>query len=328
MIGFFLITAAIDPQIYRPITDLFGIHLVSNFVLGTMILFLFFQVIGLTVEHSNLARKQRRLVATLAAEEFVQKFQNRPRNIQYEEPQALVVLPCYNEEASLDKTIDLLQEHIKQAGPLSISFCIVNDGSADGSQSILEARCPRHYVSHKTNIGVGGVLLTGFEIADKLGIPYVIQCDSDGQHPIQEIPQLLQFTKEYELDLLIGSRFSMLSKDSASSTTPLRILGIIAIRIVLRFFGRRARIADPTSGFRVYSAEARKILKTLMPDDYPEPESIAILALNGSYIREYPVVMSPRETGSSSLQGFNSIRFMVKVTSALLGLRLRTLLAK
>ena len=87
-----------------------------------------------------------------------------------------------------------------------------------------------------------------------------------------------------------------------------------------------ARVREPTSGFRVYSAQAVRALLSIALDEYPEPVSIALLAVRGSRIAEVPVRMGPRTTGRSTLAGFSSIRYMIKVTSALAGLRLRSLL--
>jgi len=62
-----------------------------------------------------------------------------------------------------------------------------------------------------------------------------------------------------------------------------------------------------------------------MPDEYPEPEAIALVALSRLLIEETHVAMLPRTLGTSSTSGLKSARFMTKVTTALLGLRLRTL---
>jgi hypothetical protein len=326
----FLIIASIDPHVYKPITNLLGIQLVSNFVMAAMILFLFFQSFDLTAENSKLTRKQRQIVSAIATDEFLVKNKRVTLNGSDTplKKRVLIVLPCYNEEDSLPKTILSLKSLInRQAADSScdIDFCIINDGSFDGSVALLDRLCPDSYVSHKTNVGVAGVLLTGFAIADRLGVDYVLQCDSDGQHPIESIPDLIQFADQAGADMLIGSRFVTSSAEQLQSTTRSRILGIVLIRTMLRFFGRGARILDPTSGFRVYSKNARKLLIRNMPDDYPEPESVAILSLARAKIVEYPVEMLPRESGESSIQGLKTIRFMVKVLTALLGLRLRSL---
>jgi hypothetical protein len=65
-----------------------------------------------------------------------------------------------------------------------------------------------------------------------------------------------------------------------------------------------------------------------MPDDYPEPESIALLAVTNAVIAEYPTPMQPRSGGQSSIAAFGAVQYMIKVISAMLGLRLRTLMRR
>jgi hypothetical protein len=73
----------------------------------------------------------------------------------------------------------------------------------------------------------------------------------------------------------------------------------------------------------VYSEKAYKFLIRNMPEDYPEPESIALFSQGHLKIAEAPVTMVARAAGSSSLAGLKSIQFMVKVSVSLLALRLR-----
>jgi hypothetical protein len=166
-------------------------------------------------------------------------------------------------------------------------------------------------------------------------VDFVVQCDADGQHPIEAIPSLVAKAHELGTDLLIGSRFShepLLPsstggrRSSMQSTTATRRLGGLVIHTVLRAFGRQGKVIDPTSGFRVYSARSVKTLMKDMPDEYPEPETIALLAVENAIIREVRVAMMPRTTGASSISGLRSLQYMVKVVTALLALRLRTLL--
>ncbi len=88
-------------------------------------------------------------------------------------------------------------------------------------------------------------------------------------------------------------------------------------------FTKGSRIYDTTSGFRVYSKKAMTRLLSVLPDEFPEPESIALLSLDNQKIVEMPVEMRKRESGVSSLAGLKSARFMIKVLSALIGLRIR-----
>ena len=94
----------------------------------------------------------------------------------------------------------------------------------------------------------------------------------------------------------------------------------------LRFLFGVGPIQDPTSGFRVYSRRAIDQLIHCMPDEYPEPELLALAATRGLRVSESPVIMQARQGGKSSIGGLSSIQYMLKVLTALTGLRLRALL--
>ncbi len=57
-------------------------------------------------------------------------------------PRVLVALPCYNEQMSLPSMISRLQELGKKQFPVYLEFCIINDGSEDGSENYLAKHFP------------------------------------------------------------------------------------------------------------------------------------------------------------------------------------------
>ncbi len=314
LVGIFLLVSSTIPEMLVPIAHFLNIELVSNFVLASLVFFLFLQTLELASESTRHMRSHRSLVSAIAARNY--KRENRTGK-------SLLILPCFNEEQNLKQIIPRV---LKTTQNTNIDFCIIDDGSQDNSTFILESLCPKNFVHHEVNIGVSGVLLTAFKIAKRENYDYVIQCDSDGQHPIEKIPELLKFSKDHNLDLLVGSRFALQSKikENKKSTSSLRLFGIYLIRIGLGIFGQFRVIKDPTSGFRVYSRRACNSLVQNMPDDYPEPESIAILAIEKMRIAEFGVTMMPRMAGESSLRYLKTGRYMVKVLSSLLGLGLRS----
>ena len=52
--------------------------------------------------------------------------------------------------------------------------------------------------------------------------------------------------------------------------------------------------------------------------DYPEPEAILASSLVGFRVKEAPVIMHERQGGASSIFGFKSAYYMVKVSLALI----------
>jgi hypothetical protein len=320
----FLLIAVIDPEVFRPIVRFLGIELISNFFLASMVCFLF---VGQLELNSHITATQRRLRAvssTLASNSFKSKML-----VDTNLPKVLVIFPCYNEEENIAKLITSIKSLSADCDMFNLEFCIIDDGSLDKTSDYLSENAQDFHVSHPTNFGVASVLLTGFKIAIKNRYDFVVQCDSDGQHPLTEIPRMVSIAQTLSLDLLIGSRFTKRpgnghdGYETLESTTFFRRFGSLIISYCINALWQKIRCTDPTSGFRVYSRRACIALVKDMPDEYPEPESIPILLRQGYQVDEIAVRMYARLAGSSSLTAWKSFRYMIKVTSALLGYRLR-----
>ena len=328
LIAAFLVFSVLAPYSLAPLAHALGVQLPSNLILGSLSLFLLFLSIQEAAVSTGLSRKFREATCTLAARDFEAELRARRPDFFNKTPKqksALVILPTYNEEKNIEAMVRRLEQLPASIGTLLLDYCFVNDGSKDQTPILLKRLCPSHTVSHISNTGVAGVILTGFKIASSCEIDFVIQCDSDGQHPVEQIPEIANEAIRRSTDLLVGSRFvnqSRLSKHE--STTRARQMGSIVLHFALSLFGGKSLVRDPTSGFRVYSTRAARALQATMPDEYPEPESVALLQLLKFKIEEHPVAMNPRAGGESSLSGFRGIQFMIKVLTALLGLRLRT----
>lgn len=315
LVAGFLFVSAVNPYLWRPLVTFLGIEVISNFVLSVMMMFLFFQMVEQQAENLRVSRQLTELASSAAARDFPKR----------EGVTALIVLPCRNEAEALPEVLARLRRLLASAPQLD--FCVVDDGSSDGTPEVLTKLAPERHVTHPSNVGVSGGLLTGFKTAQRIGARWVVQCDSDGQHPIESIPFLVAEAERLGADLLIGSRF--LGADGAGARPQaLRRLGVTVIRATLRLFGARAAVSDPTSGFRVYSRRAFDVLRRNLPDEYPEPESIAVASLARLELREVAVTMEPRRTGASSLAGLAGPRYVAKVCTALVGLRLRSLVRR
>jgi hypothetical protein len=323
LIFLFLLLCTVYPEILLPVAHILGIQLVSNLVLASLIVFLMFLAIQESALTTFLTRRMRDLVSTQASREYsVTPFKQHSEG--HHPKRVLIVFPTFNEEKSLPSMADRLRT-VQGDSKFEFHFCFVNDGSEDGSETILSEHFEGRYVSHTTNIGVAGAMLTGFKILKRAKFDYVVQCDADGQHPVDQILRLVSEADRLNADLLIGSRYLSLNSFQAhESSTLTRRVGSTLIRLALRLFSFRYQITDPTSGFRVYSRNAALFLMKNMPDEYPEPESAALLMHAKKKIVEVQVEMTSRTTGVSSLAGIRSAQFMIKVLSALIGLRMRS----
>ena len=71
----------------------------------------------------------------------------------------LVIIPAYNEEASILKTIADLQTHCPQA-----DYVVVNDCSRDNTRNLLRQQ-GANYLDLPINLGIGGGVQTGYKYA-------------------------------------------------------------------------------------------------------------------------------------------------------------------
>jgi len=221
----------------------------------------------------------------------------------------LVIIPCYNEDASLPTVLAGLQalrldDDLK---PL-----VINDCSKDNTREVAESFNVT-VLNLPINLGIGGAVQTGFKYALRYGFDLAIQLDGDGQHPPDEIEKLLIARSQTQANIIIGSRF--IDRKGFQSSF-LRRIGISYFYWLNRIFAG-VPVYDSTSGFRLLDKKAIECAVRSYPDDYPEPESLIIFAKAGLKIKEVPVVMSHRLNGRSSIRRGSSLYYMIKVTIAM-----------
>jgi undecaprenyl-phosphate 4-deoxy-4-formamido-L-arabinose transferase len=106
-------------------------------------------------------------------------------------PSLSVVIPVYNSEALLRPLIARL-EPVLRANSSEFEVVLVNDGSSDGSWSVLLELCARQpwirAIDMMRNYGQHNAILCGIRAARH---EIVVTMDDDLQHPPEEIPKLL-----------------------------------------------------------------------------------------------------------------------------------------
>jgi|YelNatPaOPRAMG01_1025707.scaffolds.fasta_scaffold00043_75 glycosyltransferase involved in cell wall biosynthesis len=220
----------------------------------------------------------------------------------------LVVIPAYNEEKNIGPV--LRSVHALEDPP---DVVVVNDGSLDRTEQVAREHGAR-VLSLPVNLGIGGAVQTGFRYAVAHGYRYAVQLDGDGQHDPREIRRLLEPVRSGQADIVIGSRY--VQRTDYKAPLARRIGMVILAKFISALVGHP--IHDSTSGFRAYNREAFTFLAQHYPTDYPEPEAIVLLARNSFRILEIPVQMHPRLNGTSSINSFRSVYYMVKVLLAVL----------
>ena len=112
-----------------------------------------------------------------------------------------VVIPCYNEEATIQSLINLVLN-----SPWVAEIIVVDDGSKDRSREILATvnDSKVRVVLHDVNKGKGAALRTGFQHATS---EFVIVQDADLEYDPSEYPLVLEPLLDDRADVVFGSRF-------------------------------------------------------------------------------------------------------------------------
>ena len=222
-------------------------------------------------------------------------------------PKTLIIVPAYNEEGAIKKTVDTIYKENQNC-----DVVVINDGSIDNT--IEEARKTKAIVIDSiNNLGIGGAVQTGYLYAYKNNYDIAIQVDGDGQHNPKYIQNMIEILSNENVDMVIGSRF--IEKTSYNQTF-FRMLGINMIsKVILDFTSKK--VYDTTSGFRAVNKEIISEFANNYPYDFPEPITTMQMISKGKEIKEISVEMNKRETGISSISPFKSIIYMIKVILAL-----------
>jgi glycosyltransferase involved in cell wall biosynthesis len=222
------------------------------------------------------------------------------------EDRVLIIVPAYNEAGALPA----LMQSLRTVCP-TCDVVVIDDGSTDGTRQSVNDMA--RVVSLPCNLGIGAAMQTGLQIALQENYDYAVQVDGDGQHPPQELEQLLRVARQSGCDLVVGSRFRMAE---GFKSTAIRRIGIRLFAWMLSYICE-TRITDPTSGFRVMNRRAITILARRYSEDFPEVEAIVQVYRAGLRITEAPVQMTERVTGNSSIGSVKSLLYMLKVPMAI-----------
>jgi len=110
-----------------------------------------------------------------------------------------VVLPTYNNCKMIGDVIKGILTH-------SPHLIVVDDGSTDASEKVLQEFKNILVIRHKRNRGKGAAMMSGFAKARDMGFDRAITIDADGQHLADEIPLFLAAAELDPNAIFVGAR--------------------------------------------------------------------------------------------------------------------------
>jgi glycosyltransferase involved in cell wall biosynthesis len=152
------------------------------------------------------------------------------------------VIPAYQEAA----TIGLIVRRCRMLPEVSC-VVVIDDGSCDETARIA-AESGATVLRHTHNLGKGASLMRGMRAAMEAGASHVATLDGDLQHQPEDLPRLLECSRQCPHSIIVGSR-------RASSHIAPRAR-VVTNRIADFWISWAAShpIDDSQSGFRVYPA--------------------------------------------------------------------------
>lgn len=173
----------------------------------------------------------------------------------------IIQIPCYNEAATLDVTINDLPRHID--GIDEIEYLIINDGSTDETVARAKELGVHHIVSFVHNRGLAKGFMAGIDACLRLGADIIVNTDADNQYAGADIEKLVRPLLEGKATMVIGNRRT----DTIEHFSPLKKkLQKLGSGVVRKASG--TDVVDTTSGFRSYTREAALRLNVLSDYTY------------------------------------------------------------
>jgi len=194
-----------------------------------------------------------------------------------------IIIPAFNEE----KVIGSVVKSITSAFPDS-EIIVVNDGSTDNTAGEI-AEPGITVLNHDHNRGYGASLKTGTRAATR---EYVLFCDGDGQHSVDDVRRLIKECDGY--DLVAGAR------NLASHRPIIRRPGKFIMRKFANFLAG-TKIPDLNSGLRIFKRDTLMRYLHLMPDgfSFSTTSTFAIMKSNRKY--KYIPIKVKKRTGKSTV---------------------------
>jgi 3-hydroxymyristoyl/3-hydroxydecanoyl-(acyl carrier protein) dehydratase len=113
-----------------------------------------------------------------------------------------VIIPVYNNERTVAEVLERVFQYTH-------SVIVINDGSTDGTASILQGFAQKADIIHcPANRGKGHALRHGFRRARKLGYEAAVTIDADGQHNPDDLETVVTMAEIYPGTLLAGQRMT------------------------------------------------------------------------------------------------------------------------
>jgi glycosyltransferase involved in cell wall biosynthesis len=212
-----------------------------------------------------------------------------------------VVIPAYNEEASIGSGVEEVRKAMDDSGrPYEI--IVVDDGSSDRTGEIAAALSGIRLLTQPMNRGYGAALKAGIKVAK---YQTIVITDADGTYPADQLPKMLEIGKDY--DMVVGARIG------ANVSIPLvrRPAKWFLTRLASLLAGRN--IPDLNSGLRVINRAHVLRFQHLLPSGFSFTTTISLAMLCTDQLVFYHPINYMKRAGVSKMRAKHAFEFLVLI---------------
>jgi len=200
-----------------------------------------------------------------------------------------VLIPCYNEAATIDRTLDAVLALGDQIAPngISIQIVAVDDASKDETFAKISARAAgsggRMVVArHEVNKGKGAAIQTARDLCT--GDVAIIQ-DADLEYHPGDIPAVIEPILDGHADAVVGTRFG---SGSHRVLYFWHRMGNGGLTLMSNMF-TNLNLTDMEVGYKAFTMRTLKLMHLTNARFGIEPEIVARLAQMGARVYEVPI---------------------------------------
>ncbi len=214
------------------------------------------------------------------------------------------VIPAYNEEKLINKSILLLNSVLKTEAK-DYEIIVIDDGSTDNTLGLLKElsfNIPELKIIHnESNQGLGGALRKGFQAVSK---ELVLYTDADMPVDYSQITRIAEILESSGVQMVIGFRQTRASEPAIKN-----LCSIIYNWFIRRLFNIRTK--DINFAFKLIRKKALDRLDLVSNGSFIDAEMVIKAVYLGYDIKQIDVEYFSRKSGGSRLFKISAILYIL-----------------
>jgi len=206
----------------------------------------------------------------------------------YKEKKIAVIIPAFNEEKLISKTINNVPEFVDK-------IIVVNDSSKDNTSNVVKDEMVNnnkiHLINHKKNQGVGGAIASGYKWSRDNQTDVAVVMAGDAQMDPNDMPNLLNAIIDDGFDYAKGNR--LLTNEVRKQMPKLRFFASQLLSLLTKIASGYWHVIDPQSGYTAINKNALNAIDwDKMYKRYGQPNDL-LVKLNVANMRVMDVPIKP-----------------------------------